>query len=333
MDSFTYKPEFINKVKERAYYMYLEQTSNDSYSNNSRSMTDLERYYEALSTETRKYIIDLHDDIGCSGECPCQYFNYCEICYKYLKKEGSHDCDYCGFYCKDCIRQFLFNKRMNHVNKIVDYDKFKLQCPTYDKCEIGFYVKDFITKDEYYNLANKIDFKIYYCIQPKCNGVIKGNECDTCNNKVCHGCNKEAHEGECKKEDVENLNCLLEHAGNDINKCPSCDMVLFLKHGCKNVFCWNCSVMFDWITSEILHRFEFSGKNYYDIYKGQTQLEYDKNGEKLYSINGININELADDELDINKVHKVRLEHFQPGDDLDDYIKYDEMEYYEDDYL
>jgi hypothetical protein len=315
MTDFQNDVHFLNKVKERAYYLYL----NNVYD------TDLERYYDALQYESSMYIYAQHSQAHCDLNCVCKFYVWCNICDLYSDKTFGLQCKCNTFYCISCIRKYLFNKKINHINKIIDYNDYKIQCPTFDKCETGFYVKDFITKDEYYGLVNKIDFKIYYCIEPDCNGTIKDNHCSTCYSEVCHNCNTKAHQDDCNSENVDALNCLLDYAGNNINKCPSCNMVLFLKHGCENVFCWNCSVMFNWVSGEISHQFSFSGQNYYNIYKGQIgQIEEKQKQEEKND---------EENESEYEETHLARYEHFMPGNDEQDYLEDEMYHYIEEDYL
>lgn len=269
------KPCYSNNIKERAYYMSLKGHFNN----------DTERYLEAekremllLQLQNQVYNIqyDLEETDGVvftNEESEDEYdeddYIYCEICYEEYKKDEIkyNECEYCGMpYCGDCLKKYITIIGIKCINKPYKYDDFKMQCPDPDGCKEGFYIKNFISEEEYINIVKKYEFKLFYCIQADCKGKLNNNECEKCHNKVCLKCNQNSHEGNCKETDINELNNLFEHSGSDINQCPNCDITIFRDYGCDSCFCWNCSRKFDWNTNDIIAEFSFSDQNYYDIY-------------------------------------------------------------------
>jgi hypothetical protein len=248
------------KVKERAYYMFL----------NNVGKSNEERYYNSLAIEQNleKENSEEDDEYNSEEDDEC---NYCDICCNNFCVYGA--INGCGnnYYCKDCVISYVKSYEPKFINKRSDYNTYKIRCPDYD-CQYNcIYIKDVMPETEYNKLGTIITFSFFECNVPNCGGKLNGSICQKCNHMICLSCGQDRHNGKCKKEDKQNINLILETAGNDIEICPNCNNLIFRSSGCNSMFCWHCSVIFNWKTREIEKEFSFTGKSYYTKFKTHYQ--------------------------------------------------------------
>jgi hypothetical protein len=95
------------------------------------------------------------------------------------------------------------------------------------------------------------------CSSGDCKGYVCANEfkCGLCSIKYCRKCmcvddsdelkgHKHVHEHECKPDDVATFQLLKK----DTKPCPACATPIFRTEGCSQMFCTQCSVVWDWNT-------------------------------------------------------------------------------------
>ena len=116
--------------------------------------------------------------------------------------------------------------------QVIDLQIFDLRCQVsnHDKCK---------SKCTY----------IRPCPTTDCRGFINNLwQCDICKLSVCKECHITKSDNHvCKKEDIESVQ-LIE---KDSKTCPSCGVLVFKKDGCRQVWCTQCHVAFDYITGNI----------------------------------------------------------------------------------
>lgn len=250
-------------ARERAYFMHINQEY--------PKLSDKERYEKAYEIEKEFKI--LHDKWKKKGR-------RCGICNTHQFSRAFKCPCKIGPLCKDCLNGVVFNETYG-IKYIIKrpYERCTIKCPY--RCEYPLFVSPYITETQLFQNMTPLhlDNKLYVfndCINPNCEGILnKNNECEICSTKVCTSCGDLSHDGDCDPKTVDKLKELILLSGYDVNKCPSCNTVIFKSSGCNTQFCWKCSNYFDWITGRHIGMSEYSGSNYYKEYKKQ-RLSYGK---------------------------------------------------------
>lgn len=92
------------------------------------------------------------------------------------------------------------------------------------------------------------------CPDEECRGMIesKSFKCGVCDQKVCRRCRVARHDNdnhECKEEDIETMKLLRK----DTKPCPKCAVPIYRLSGCRQMYCTQCHVVFDWVTGNEEH--------------------------------------------------------------------------------
>ena len=81
------------------------------------------------------------------------------------------------------------------------------------------------------------------CPRAGCDGVVQGGEqCVTCGARVCVACGRDAHEGECRNEDVRSI----ELVRRTSRPCANCGVPTVRSEGCPVMWCSRCHVFWHW---------------------------------------------------------------------------------------
>lgn len=91
-----------------------------------------------------------------------------------------------------------------------------------------------------------------HCPVDKCNGFINSSSvCGICNSPACKKCREiidiNSEEHVCNEDTLANI----ENIKKKCRNCPKCKVPIFKIDGCKQIWCVNCHIAFDWVTGEI----------------------------------------------------------------------------------
>ena len=178
----------------------------------------------------------------------------CEICLYNLTNPWTHSECRQHIFCLSCITTYL-------EMLITDSKVLHIKCPG-SKCIVEFSDEEIkeIVDTEMFSKYLKfkvraellVDPEIKWCIQPDCEGFIRGSPrdkmkpCPVCGFKICFQCGKNWHP---KKtcEDVVDADYELWARGREIQMCPKCKHRIEKVDGCNHMTCAACSYNWCWL--------------------------------------------------------------------------------------
>lgn len=189
----------------------------------------------------------------------------CSVCYTKCSQKTVNKCDCGNKVCDNCLISQLSNN-YGVTFQDPDYETHSIDCLVPD-CKSQIPTKSFIDEESFSDSVKQIILKPKYCVENNCNGLLNDGTCEKCHSVVCKKCHQRFHDGDCNEEDIEMLQKTAGYGGNYFRNCPRCDELIFKNEGCENMFCWNCSITFNWYDDYDYTSFDFSGYNFYKLYK------------------------------------------------------------------
>lgn len=190
----------------------------------------------------------------------------CKVCYNMSPKRSATICECGNQVCNRCLVRQVSNKYSISFKK-PDYETHSIDCLN-PECDLKILSKSFMSQLDFSRTVKELNLKPKYCVENDCNGFLNNGKCVKCYTDVCQKCHQKFHDGDCKEEDIEVLQKTVQYGGCYFRNCPRCNELIFKNEGCENMFCWNCSITFDWEGDMDEYKtFDFSGYNFYKLYK------------------------------------------------------------------
>jgi hypothetical protein len=199
----------------------------------------------------------------------------CLICFCSIEGVDQMATLKCGhFFCKQCIAMWIESR--TNDGKVAQ--KF-ISCPD-EGCRRPLYINEIQSlaspeiwaKFQRFQNNHNVDRdpNARWCSNPLCSnpvyrpaaGCCGGSsncECESCGLRMCFYCGKEPHGRfeRCNKADEENM---VNWAGDDVQRCPSCRNVILREAGCNHMTC-NCGYEFCWVCGSKYTRWHFQPLN------------------------------------------------------------------------
>jgi hypothetical protein len=197
----------------------------------------------------------------CFNKWPCKTINIC-------------DCD--SKVCFNCLSNNVITNNAITFKK-PNYDTHNTKCLNFN-CRKQILTKSFMANSNFNRNIKQMHIKPKYCVENNCNGLLNDGVCEKCDSVSCESCHQLFHDGDCEEENLKLLESTVGHGGSTFRNCPKCDELIFKNEGCENMFCWNCSITFNWYDEydsdrsnnsdgEQYTTFDFTGHNFYKLYK------------------------------------------------------------------